>query len=44
MSMGLRAHRPGAVPVVFLLIRRSEIAQTEATAMQRDAPEPAPAD
>jgi MFS family permease len=33
-----------AVPVAFLLVRRTEIAQAAAPAMQRKAPEPAPAD
>jgi EmrB/QacA subfamily drug resistance transporter len=33
-----------AVPVAFLLVRRTEIAQAAAAAMQRKAPEPAPAD
>jgi MFS family permease len=33
-----------AVPVTFLLIRRTEIAQAATTTLQRDAPAPAPAD
>jgi hypothetical protein len=33
-----------AVPVAFLLVRRTEIAQAAAATMQRKAPEPAPAD
>ncbi len=33
-----------AVPIAFLLVRRTEIAQAAAAAMQRKAPAPAPAD
>ena len=33
-----------AVPVAFLLVRRTEIAQAAAATMQRKAPAPAPAD
>jgi hypothetical protein len=33
-----------AVPVAFLLVRRTEIAQAATAAMQRKAPAPAPAD
>ncbi len=32
-----------AVPVTFLLIRRTEIARAVAASMQREAPTPAPA-